>query len=108
MLFSTSSTVEELKEKRSQLSEGVYECNHVPIYWETFLAGGKPAREVMMEHLNSCHVYLRIFASRYSGPTEIEYKRARELQIPVICFVKDGVRKRDNELGKLIKTKCWR
>lgn len=97
-----SSRIEEVMDERLQARNGVSEANSRPIYWESFLPESRPAREAMIEHLNNCHIYVGIFASEYSEPTVNEYRRARELGIPILCFVKN-VERREPQLGELIR-----
>jgi len=96
-----SSCTEELPNERKEAINGVYSASSKPIYWEDFPAMNKPAPTVMIDYLDKCHIYLGIFGTRYSEPTEKEYRRAHELQMPTLCFVKDNM-KRDEKLEKLI------
>lgn len=96
-----SSSIDDLSEERKEAVNGVYSANSKPVYWEDFPAQGRPAPTAMIDYLNECHIYLGIFGKRYSEPTEKEYRKARELELPILCFVKNNI-KRDEKLEKLI------
>ena len=97
-----SSKIQELSDDRVQARNGVSEANSRPIYWEGFAPGTHPARDTMLEPLENCHIYVGIFGSEYSEPTENEYRRARELGLPTLCFVKN-VEQREPQLEDLIR-----
>lgn len=96
-----SSKIDELEEERKQASIGIFESGSEPICWENFPPKDRPAPEVMIDKLDSCHIYLGIFSSRYSEPTVKEYRRARELNIPILCFIKN-IKTRDSKLEELV------
>lgn len=97
-----SSRIQELSNDRLEARNGVSEANSRPIYWEGFPPAERPAREIMIEQLENCHIYVGIFGSEYSEPTENEYRRARELGLPTLCFVKN-VEQREPQLHELIR-----
>ena len=53
--------------------------------------GSRPedTREASLQQVDSCHIYVGIFAARYgSGITEAEYLRANERGLPCYIFIK--------------------
>jgi hypothetical protein len=83
-----SSRIRELSNERLQARNGISEANSRPVYWEGFTPSNRPAREEMINHLDTCHIYVGIFAREYSAPTESEYRRAQILNLPILCYVK--------------------
>jgi len=97
-----SSRIEELQDERKMAIIGTFEGESIPVYWEKFPPTERPAPAEMIRYLETCHIYLGIFASQYSEPTETEYRRSVELGMPILCFVK-RVEERENRLLGLIK-----
>ena len=74
--------------------------------WDNFtieFSGAFPdsVREVFLQHVAECDVYLGIFASIYSQPTVDEYHKARELGKPILIYLKRCA-ERQPELTKFI------
>jgi len=76
-------------DERLQSALGICEAGSQPIYWEGFPPESRPAQKVMINRLNECHIYIGIFGIEYSQPTINEYRRAKELGISRLCFVKN-------------------
>ena len=55
---------------------------------EHFGARQVDTRTMSLKELNGCHVYVGIIGHAYGGITELEYRRARDLDLPCLIFIK--------------------
>jgi hypothetical protein len=96
-----SSTMEDLANERELVARKLSDFNFEPVNAETILPNGANSWERISEELESCYLFVLILGDRYgwiptTGPlaslkvsvTEGEYRRARELKIPVLPFFK--------------------
>lgn len=76
--------------------------------WDNFViefAGAFPdnVRSVFLKNVAECDVYLGIFARIYSQPTVDEYHKAKELDKPILIYLKRSAN-RDPQLEDFIRT----
>lgn len=96
-----SSTVEDLENERHQVINRVRQLNFEPVNMEGWAASAAPPWERIVKELESCHLFVLILGRRYgyvpeSGTgaadglsvTHMETRKARELKLPVLPFVK--------------------
>jgi NAD-dependent SIR2 family protein deacetylase len=96
-----SSTMDDLANEREMVVRKLEEFNFEPVNAEAILPNGASSWGRISEELESCHLFVLILGDRYgwipaSGPladqkvsvTKGEYLRARELNIPILPFVK--------------------
>jgi hypothetical protein len=96
-----SSTMDDLANERALVVRKLDSFNFEPVNAEGILPNGTTSWERIAEELDSCHLCVLILGDRYgwvpkSGPltalklsvTHGEYRRARELGIPVLPFFK--------------------
>ncbi len=59
---------------------------------EYFGSHGNSTRDVSLEEVDRCQIYVGIIGHRYgSGITEAEYRRAIERRLPCLIYLKEGV-----------------
>jgi len=80
-----------------------------PILYELEPASPEKALEGCLQSLDGCQVYLLIVGTEYGTPvgglsiTHAEYRRAKELELPVLAFIKgDRSVKREEETVRLL------
>lgn len=86
-----SSKQGELDPERAALHQALQSAE-----WDNFtieFSGAFPdsVRDVFLQHVTECDVYLGIFASIYSQPTLDEYHKAKELGKPILIYIKKCV-----------------
>ena len=97
-----SSAMDELKYEREKTALAICESGFIPIYFEKFKPDEKPAQKMMIDELKKCHIYVGIFAEKYSEATIIEFEEAKNLGIPKMIFIK-RVEKRETGLDDFIQ-----
>lgn len=110
-----SSTFVDLEEERKEsisVIDGIEGAKAIAM--EKFTADPSPSKDVCLKHLDKCDAVILIIGFRYGyidheekiSMTEIEYNRAKELNLPVFVFLKeietDG--EYDFEDDKLLKS----
>lgn len=96
-----SSTVEDLENERNQVVARVRQLNFEPVNMEGWAASPSPPWERIRKEMESCHLFVLILGKRYGyvptdGPgaddvlsvTHMEMRKARELGLPVLPFLK--------------------
>jgi hypothetical protein len=96
-----ASTVEDLENERNQVVTRVRQLNFEPVNAEGWATTGTPPWERIRKELESCHLFVLILGKRYGyipadGPgaadglsvTHMETRKARELGLPVLPFLK--------------------
>ena len=93
-----SSTYEDLREERQQVTQAILEANSFPSGMELFPASDDNQWELIRRVIEECDYYVVIVGGRYgsvasSGKsyTEMEYDYAVSCGIPVLGFVKDNL-----------------
>lgn len=92
-----SSTFIDLHEERQRVTWEILKAGHIPVGMENFSALDDRGWKVINRTLDTTDYYILILAGRYGsidaelgiGWTEREYRRAIELGIPVLAFVRD-------------------
>jgi hypothetical protein len=92
-----SSTVVDLREERQAVTWEILKAGHIPVGMENFSAYDDRGWKVIERTLSTTDYYVLILAGRYGSIdeaigmswTEHEYRRALELGIPVLAFVRD-------------------
>ena len=86
-----SSTWQDLQPERKAVEEALHRMQNTTFGgMEYFGSRPETPKEVSLKEVDQSDVYIGIFAHRYgSGITEAEYRRARELGIPCLIYVKD-------------------
>ena len=90
----------DLKEERKAVTEVINQIKAIPIKMEFFEARNDSPEKVCLKELSKSQIYIGIFADKYgSVPLEnnpknlsvtvMEYKKAKELGIPTLVFIKD-------------------
>ena len=116
-----SSTIEDLREERKKIEE-LLEKDPRYQYAGAEGFGSQPDRPktVSLVELVNCSAYVGIFANRYGSIlegddvsiTELEYRKAKEIDIPCLIYFKQDLAsdqtKSDNETGDAIATKKLR
>lgn len=92
-----SSTYEDLKEERDQVTKATLEMGHIPVGMEMFNAGNEDQWQTIKRTIDQCDYYAIILARRYGSLdddgisyTEKEYHYAVSIGVPVMGFVLDG------------------
>jgi NAD-dependent SIR2 family protein deacetylase len=96
-----SSTVEDLENERNQVVARVRQLNFEPVNMEGWAASPSPPWERIRKELESCHLFVLILGKRYGyipttgagaddglSVTHMELRKARELGLPVLPFLK--------------------
>ncbi|MCT4708358.1 DUF4062 domain-containing protein [Enterobacteriaceae bacterium H16N7] len=92
-----SSTYSDLIETRKKISEHILSMNHIPAGMEMFSANGKEQWNTIQKSINNSDYYILIIGERYGSISEIdgisftekEYRYAREIGLPTLCFIPD-------------------
>ena len=92
-----SSTYKDLHAERQAVTWEVLKAGHIPVGMENFSAYDDRGWKVIERTLQTSDYYLLIIAGRYGSIdasigmswTEREYRRAMELGIPVLAFIRD-------------------
>ncbi len=90
-----SSTYEDLKEERKEITQALLEMNCIPTGMEMFQASDDTQWELIKKVIASCDYYIVVVAGRYGSIhpatqksyTQMEYEYALEIQIPIIGFL---------------------
>jgi ATP-dependent DNA helicase RecG len=109
LLVFVSSVQKELEDERlivqNLINTDEYLSAHcAPVLYELEPASPDKALEGCLKSLDACHVYLLIIAFQYGARvgelsiTHTEYRRAKELNLPVLAFIK-GARSAKREEG---------
>jgi HEAT repeat protein/predicted ATPase len=98
-----SSKQGELDPERAALHQALQSAE-----WDNFaieFSGAFPdsVRDVFLQHIGECDVYLGIFAGVYSQPTVDEYHKAKDLGKPILIYLKKCAN-RDLALDEFIRT----
>ena len=97
-----SSTYEDLKEERKEVSQAILECNCFPTGMELFPASNKSQWEIIKRVIEESDFYLVIIAGRYGsigvdddgnkvGYTEIEFNYASKINKPILALIYDDI-----------------
>lgn len=97
-----SSTYEDLKDERKEVTQALLESNCIPTGMELFPASSKKQWEVIKKVIDDCDYYLLILAGRYGslgtddngkkiGYTEMEFDYALSTGKPIIAFINDNI-----------------
>ncbi|PWW10123.1 DUF4062 domain-containing protein [Mangrovibacter plantisponsor] len=92
-----SSTYSDLIETRKKISEHILSMNHIPAGMEMFSANGKEQWNTIQKSINNSDYYILIIGERYGtisetdgiSFTEKEYRYARKIGLPTLCFIPD-------------------
>jgi hypothetical protein len=92
-----SSTFDDLRAERTAVAQELLRCGHLPAGMENFTAHDDRGWNVIEGTLKTTDYYVLVIAGRYGSVdpktgiswTEREYRRARELKIPVLAFVRE-------------------
>jgi uncharacterized protein YjbI with pentapeptide repeats len=97
-----SSTYKDLKEYREAVYDALRKMSHNVIAMEDYVAQDQRPLQVCLKDVESCDIYIGIFAWRYGyipidekdnphklSVTELEYRKAREKGIPCLIFLLD-------------------
>lgn len=90
-----SSTFIDLKEERQKAVEGILQSSHIPAGMELFSAGSRRQWDVIQDWIKESDILMLILGGRYGsidsetelGYTEMEYRFAKENNIPVFAVV---------------------
>jgi hypothetical protein len=97
-----SSKQTELDDERQTAKSVIESFNFEPIMSEVRAAGPNSARNVCLEEVESCDIYIGIFYREYSEVTEAEYHKAIDKRIPCLIFIKK-LRENEHRDGSLIE-----
>lgn len=107
-----SSTIQDLQEERASVVRAIRMLRQQPVFSESFGAQSDSPDQVIFDRLDTCHVYVGIFGSRYGSVpnkaegksvTHMEFERARELDVDILVFEQAGVTDREPKLVELLK-----
>lgn len=91
-----SSTIDDLQKHRDQVRDAIEYCEHLPIMAERFSPSGETPVDLCLRKVEEADVYVGIYAYRYGycpdrtiSITEMEFNKAREMRIPILCFLID-------------------
>jgi len=93
-----SSTKSDLEDERQAVHRALTEAGHEVVWMEDFGSRGEAALETCLQELERCEVVVVIVGHRYGtiaqrlalSYTEAEYERARDADIQVHAYVKEG------------------
>lgn len=99
-----SSTYEDLREERAEVTQALLEANCIPTGMELFPATSKKQWDVIKGVIDDCDYYLLILAGRYGslgedetgkkiGYTEMEFEYALNTGKPIIAFIHEDIGK---------------
>lgn len=99
-----SSTYEDLKEERKEVTQAILECNCFPAGMELFPASNKSQWEIIKRVIDESDFYLVIIAGRYGsmgiddagnkvGYTEMEFDYAVKTNKPILALIYDDIDK---------------
>lgn len=105
-----SSTYEDLKDERKEITQAILESNCFPAGMELFPASNKKQWDVIKRVIDESDIYLVIVAGRYGSTTkdedgrtisytEMEFNYAKQQNKPIIALVRDTI-------DDLPKSKC--
>lgn len=95
-----SSTYEDLKEERAEVSQAILELGYIPSAMESFPATNETQWEYIKEKIKKSDYFILIVGGKYGSIypetglsyTEMEFRYAEEIGIPTIAFlIKDGI-----------------
>jgi hypothetical protein len=94
-----SSTYEDLVAEREAVYERLTAEGHDVVRMEDFGSRDTVPLDTCLDALETCEGYVLLLGSRYGSIelernlsyTEVEYERARELGLPVLAYVRDGI-----------------
>lgn len=97
-----SSTYEDLKEERKEVTQAILECNCFPAGMELFPASNKSQWEIIKRVIDESDFYLVIIAGRYGsigvdddgnkvGYTEMEFNYAVKTGKPILALIYDDI-----------------
>jgi hypothetical protein len=102
-----SSTYQDLVDEREAVYERLRLEGHTVVRMEDFGSRGTVPLETCLEALETCECYVLLLGSRYGSLaptynlsyTHVEYERARELDLWVMAYVRDGIRDASDDNG---------
>ena len=107
-----SSTYCDLVDERTEIIQSIIERGYIPLGMELFPSSNRTIEETINKEIKTCDYYVLIIGDRYGtirdegiSFTEWEYNIAKELEIPIIIFVKDSLEKKKEQERELIKFK---
>ena len=97
-----SSTYEDLKEERKEISKAILECECFPAGMELFPASSKKQWDVIKRVIDASDIYIVIIAGRYGSTTkddnghiisytEMEFNYAMQQNKPIIALIHDSI-----------------
>jgi hypothetical protein len=92
-----SSTWKDLQPERKAVKDAIHHMKDT-IYAGMEYFGSRPQdpETASLDEVNQSDIYIGIFANRYgSGITEAEYRRARELDVPCLIYLKNNRKERN-------------
>jgi len=107
-----SSTIQDLQEERAGAVRAIRMLRQQPVFSESFGAQSDSPDQVIFDRLDTCHVYIGIFGSRYGSipegaegksVTHLEFERARGLGLDILVFEQAGVADREPILVKFMQ-----
>lgn len=95
-----------LEEERDVLPPLIRALGHVPLRFENYTAQPVPPREACLQGVEDADVYVLLLGEKYGepildtglAPTEEEFNVARRRGIPILVFVKEGIRSEDRQV----------
>lgn len=106
--------MEDLKEERETLASAINK-KHLceTVYAESFVARTESPKEICLEAVRNCNIYIGIIKKRYGfipetynpsklSVTEIEYNEARSKELPIFIFVDKSITERESKLNDFL------
>lgn len=98
-----SSTYEDLKDERKEVTQALLESSCIPTGMELFPASSKKQWEIIKRVIDDCDYYMLILAGRYGslgiddegnkiGYTEMEFNYACKTGKPIIAFINNEIK----------------
>src|SRR5689334_7351017 len=89
-----SSTFSDLKDERRAVIEVINRMQEVCVAMEYFGSFASPPLEKSLEYVSRAQFFIMVLATRYGfvprgqsvSITELEYRHAQHLKIPVLCY----------------------
>lgn len=102
-----SSTYEDLKTERAEISKVILESNNIPRSMEQFPASSMKQIDFIKKVIDECDYLILIIGHRYGQTFEIsegrsisytewEYDYAKSRDTPILTFIKDGIQEIDD------------
>lgn len=93
-----SSTYTDLKEERAEVTQAILSINHMPYGMEVFPSANETQWEYIKKVIKESDYYVVIIGGKYGSVnpktgisyTEMEYRYAEEIKIPLLAFIVDS------------------